>query len=346
MMPVPHAAPAKDAEAELRREIANQATAVEATLGDPALGSYVDRLAEAVAASGELLVTGMGASLHAGLVLASLLRGRGVRAWALPTSELLHYGGAMVVRPMLVLSQSGASVEVERLVAAPEGGLYGLTLDPDSPLGRVGAGVLPGGPERAYAATRSFTTTLTALLALAQRLGVPVRLQQLSPSLQAVPDEPEGLAAAVAGLAGAATLFVTGRGQLFGLAEYVALLVMELARLPCASLEAAQFRHGPREAAGEPLAVVALAAEGGTGDLVRRFAGEVASYGSPTVVLDAGGRPPARDGVVTLRVPRADEVAALLPLALAAQRLAVGLAEGRGVTPGLPVRSGKVTREE
>jgi len=332
--------------AELRREIGAQASAVEAVLRDAALGRYLDRFAAEVAASGELLVTGMGASLHAGLVLAALLRGRGVRAWALPASELLHYGEATEVRPTLVISQSGASVEVERLLERRGGGLHGLTLDPASPLGRASAGVVPGGPERAYAATRSFTTTLAALLGLAHRLGVPVRLEQLAGSLAAVPAEPAGLSAAAGALARAGTVFVTGRGPLQALAEYVALLMMELARLPCAPLEAAQFRHGPREAAGQALAVVALAAAGGTGGLVRRFAGEIHGAGSPTVLLDAGGAETAGDGPIVVRLAEADEIGALLPLAMAAQRLAVRLAQARGVTPGVPLRSEKVTREE
>lgn len=374
---------AVDATEELLREIAGQEAAVRATVEDAALGVFLDHLAERVRTSGELLVTGMGASLHAGSILAALLRADGWRAWALPTSELLHYASRLPVRPVLVVSQSGASVEIERLVARGDAGLFGLTLAPDSPLGRYAGGasaapvgppatgrsaaapaadvypgsglgsargaVIPGGVERAYAATRSFTTTMAALFALAARLGVPVDPVTLAASMRPAPGRSSAVAAeldeAIAALAGANAVFVTGRGPLYGLAEYVALLLMELARVPCAALEAAQFRHGPREAAGAGLAALALTARGPTTELVRRFASEVAGLGSPTVVLDAGD-PAHTAGVLTLTLPPAAELAAVLPMAVLAQRLAVGLAEAHGVRPGAPLHSSKVTREE
>jgi len=332
--------------AALRREIAGQREAVAMTLRDGALAWQLDALAADVRASGELLVTGMGASLHAGLVLAELLRQKGLRAWALPASELLHYGDALAVRPLLLISQSGASVEIERILARGREGVHALTLDAASPLGRFGAAVIPGGPERAYAATRSFTTTLAALYALAGRMGVEVDVRSVADTLAPALAALDALDEARAALQGVDAVFVTGRGPLHGLAEYVALLLMELTRVPCAALESAQFRHGPREAAGARLGVVALAARGRPGDLVRRFAAELADAGSPTVVLDAGGAPAAEGGAVSVALPASDELEAVLPMAVVAQRLAVALAEARGVTPGVPLRSEKVTREE
>ncbi len=332
--------------AALRREIAGQQEAVAMTLRDGALAWQLDALAADVRASGELLVTGMGASLHAGMILAELLREKGLRAWALPTSELLHYGEALAVRPLLLISQSGASVEIERMLARDRDGVHALTLDAASPLGRFGAAIIPGGPERAYAATRSFTTTLAALYGLAGRLGVKVDVRGLSDTLAPALAPLEALDAARAALQGVDAVFVTGRGPLHGLAEYVALLLMELTRVPCAALEAAQFRHGPKEAAGRRLGVVALAAQGGPGELVRNFASELSEAGSPTVLLDAGGAPAKAAAVVSVALPASDELAAVLPMAVTAQRLAVALAEARGITPGVPLRSEKVTREE
>ena len=332
--------------AALRREIAGQEEAVAMTLRDGALSWSLDALAADVRASGELLVSGMGASLHAGMILTQLLREKGVRAWALPTSELLHFGEALAVRPLLLISQSGASVEIERMLARAREGVHGLTLDVASPLGRFGAAVVPGGPERAYAATRSFTTTVAALYALAGRLGVQVDVQGLSESVGPALGPLSELEAARDALQGVDAVFVTGRGPLHGLAEYVALLLMELARLPCAALEAAQFRHGPKEAAGRRLGVLALAAQGEAGDLVRRFASELAEAGSPTVLLDAGAAPAVGGAVTTMTLPAADGLGAVLPMAVAAQQLAVALTEARGIAPGVPLRSEKVTREE
>jgi fructoselysine-6-P-deglycase FrlB-like protein len=341
-----HAARELEMGAALRREIGGQREMVARTLRDAALAWQLDALAADVRASGELLVTGMGSSLHAGQIVTQVLRRKGIRAWALATSELLHYGEAVPVRPLLLVSQSGASVEIERLLARGREGVHALTLDPASPLGRFGAAVIPGGPERAYAATRSFTTTVAALFALASRLGVGIELEELAPSMEPALGELAHLDTALDRLQRAEAIFVTGRGPLHGLAEYVALVLMELARLPCAALESAQFRHGPLEAAGERLAVLALTARGSTGGLVRRFANELAHAGSPTVVLDAGGEAPPAGAVVSVGLPGTEEAGAVLPLAVVAQRLAVALAEARGIRPGVPLRSEKITREE
>lgn len=360
--------------AALRREIAGQAGALEATLHDSALAWEMDALAADVRASGELLIAGMGASHHAGQIAATVLRAAGLRVWALAASEQLHYGAALPVRPLLLVSRSGASIEIARLLQHGGAGLYGLTLDPESPLGRAGAGIVPGGPERGLPATRSFTSTLAALLVLAGKLGVAVDARELAPSLEPALAQLPRLLQAAARLREVDAIAVTGRGPLAGLAGYAALLLSELTRAPCLALDAGQFRHGPFEAAGSRLGVVALAAAGGTGELVRTLVGELAGAGSPAVLIDAadvatgaaaaaapageaalsGRSSPAVDGVApparpapagdVLRVglPRVDETAAALPLAVVVQRLAVALAEARGIPPGVPLRSSKV----
>ena len=61
----------------------------------------------------------------------------------------------------------------------------------------------------------------------------------------------------------------------------------------------------------------------------------------------SGAVPGAVGGAVTtMALPAADGLGAVLPMAVAAQRLAVALAESRGIEPGVPLRSEKVTREE
>lgn len=340
-----------DATRELWREIRGQPDAVRHVLDDPDLRSGLAALAAEVRAGGELLLSGMGASLHAAEAVASLLRAQGVRAWTLPTSELLHYGASLPVAPLLLISQSGASAEIVRLLERRPDGVHGLTLDPGSPLAARGGLVMPGGPERAFAATRSFTSTIAALAMLAGELGVAVDLAGMPGALQRALDQEGRVAPLVEAYQGTTALFFTGRGPLHGLANYAALLLMEMCRLPAAGLESAQLRHGPLEVGGPDLAVTAFAADGATRDLTLRLARDVAATGAGSVVLDASRRDDAGDGgdgAGVLRwpleaLPEADAVA---PLAAVSQLAAYRLAQARGIAPGVPLRSSKVTREE
>lgn len=340
-----------DATRELWREIRGQPDAVRRVLDDPDLGAGLAGLAAEVGAGGELLLSGMGASLHAAEAAASLLRAQGVRAWTLPTSELLHYGADLPEAPLLLISQSGASAEIVRLLEGRPGGVHGLTLDPGAPLAARGGLVMPGGPERAFAATRSFTSTVAALAMLAREVGAPVDLAGMPDALQRALDEEDRVAPLVEAYQGSTALFFTGRGPLHGLANYAALLIMEMCRLPAAGLEAAQLRHGPLEVGRPELAVTAFAADGPTRDLILRLARDVAATGARSVLLDAS-RGDAADGgegeANVLRwpleaLPEADAVA---PLAVVVQLAAYRLARARGIAPGVPLRSSKVTREE
>jgi fructoselysine-6-P-deglycase FrlB-like protein len=92
---------------------------------------------------------------------------------------------------LLVTSQSGRSGEILRLIDAGLAGprAIGLTMEADSPLARalpslVGA----GGPERAYAATRSQLIALAQHAALLEALGADIG--EIVAVLEAGPERP------------------------------------------------------------------------------------------------------------------------------------------------------------
>lgn len=338
----------------LLNEIMGQPEACLAVTRDPDVNGMLDELAAEVREHGRLLITGMGASCHVGEILASTLRQAGCQAWSVPTSELLHYGLSSVQSPLLILSQSGASAEVVNLLEQTRAHLptRGLCLDADSPLAAAGACILPGGLEKPFAATRSFSTTLTALLALAHRLNAVDR----SPI-----DAIEAMRPIFAGglelirpiarhLGTCRTLVASGRGPLVGLANATALLLMEVSRLPVLGLEAAQLRHGPIEMLGEGTGVVLFNAEGETAPLIERLGNDVVDTGSKVVVFDASGYADGEED--SGRIRRIDspstlpEALATLPLIATSQLLAYELAVARNIEPGTPLRSHKVTREE
>lgn len=340
-----------DLSKELWREIQDQPITTQRVLDDPALQQQIEELARKVESSGELLISGMGASLHAGESVASLLRLQGYKAWTLPTSELVHYAPQLGVTPVLLISQSGESAEILHFLEQKPEVAFGLTLNSDSPLAAQRCLVLPGGPERAFAATRSFTSTVAALLMLAQQLGASVDLAGIPHALERALEREKQFDLMLDTLRGNQTLFFTGRGPLHGLANYVALMFMELCRIPSFGMEAAQLRHGPLEVGQQGVAVTAFKAVGGTGTLITKLVRDFAETGSHSILVDAS-EPPTEaldetyGSVLHVRVEAAPEADAILPLSIPSQLVAYKLAQARKITPGVPLRSSKVTREE
>ena len=144
-------------------------------------------------------------------------------------------------------------------------------------------------------------------------------------------------------------LVVSGRGPLAGLANAAALLVMEVSRIPTLGLEAAQLRHGPIEMLGKDTGVLLLNAAGPTADLIERLYEDTRNTGSAVVLFDASGSHPESESTRDQRVTTSGELAeslASLPLIAMSQLLAFELALNRGIEPGTPLRSSKITREE
>ena len=117
----------------------------------------------------------MGASHAAARIVEPLYRSLGIDAIALPLSEQLAAPLSIAGKAVLVTSQSGESAEVARWFATEtqRRHVFGLTLDGGSQLARtVPSLVASGGPETAFAATRSLTVTLALHLAVLARLGL------------------------------------------------------------------------------------------------------------------------------------------------------------------------------
>lgn len=333
--------PAGSGRAAIEAEMARQA-------GD-ALSSFAgaaaraEEIAGSLARTGRLLMLGMGASHALNRTVEPFFRDRGIEALALPLSEQLDQPLPLAGRTVIVVSQSGESAEVVRWLgpARPGAEAFGLTMDPRSTL----AAGLPclvgtGGVETGFAATRSVLVGLALYGAVLSALGADA-----APMLDALrAPVPADAAGALHALAGARCVVTSGR-RLAGLAEGLALGLVELSRVPAFALQGGQFRHGPMEMLGPGVGAVFFRGADGTGALVGRLAEAVAEAGSPAVVLDASGEAPAA-GTVTLSVGRREGLAgpaALIPLS---QRLMLDFAATRVEDVGRPLRTSKVTRIE
>ncbi len=320
-------------DAEMARQHSDAARSIEAN------GEMARRVAASLAKTRSLLMLGMGASHYANRIVEPLYRSLGIESWAATAADFIEAPLPVLARTALIVSQSGESGEVARLVELTAGAdAFGMTLDPESRLGRslpclVGA----GGGEIAFAATRSLFVTLALharlLSAISGDMGMTAIPQPASPALDS----------ALAALATCPTIAVSGHGALRGMSEAAALMLMELGRLAALGFEIAQFRHGPLELLSPDVGVVLLRDAGGDEASLHDVAQAALGAGGPLVVFDCSGKPPI-DGATTLPFPAERKLAAVFAMLPTLQRLVIEIAARRVERVGEPVRSTKITR--
>jgi glucosamine--fructose-6-phosphate aminotransferase (isomerizing) len=305
---------------------------------------------------GLILLTGMGSSYYALYPACIALNERGVPAFMLETSELLHYHlGLVSERTLLVLiSQSGETVEGLRLLDAIRGGalVMSITNNEASSIARCSDLSLPmlagqeGGP-----ASKSYTASLIVLLLCAMALTTGVDPQTVQ-SLHAAIDALEGYlreweertANLSAFLAGSERLALLARGPSLASAAAGSLIVEEVAKVQGRAMSAGQFRHGPLEIAAPGFAAFVFAMSGKTQSLNLRLAHDIARFGGKVVLVGDAASPEER--AFHLALPTLDELCAPLAEIAPLQLLARQMALDKGLTPGQFDKAGKVTREE
>lgn len=325
----------------LEREMARQHA--DALASFESAGGLAARAAAALRQRRRVLLLGMGGSHAVNRIVEGEYRALGIAAWAVPLSEQLYSPLDLGDTVVIVASQSGESAEVVRILPALAGhqAAYGMTLEPDSTLGRALPSLIgSGGTEHAFAATRSLMVTLALHLGVLAALGLDPAAALDALQTRARLD----VADAVKLMRSCKCLVYSGR-SLRGLAEATALSTMELARMPAYALEGGQLRHGPLEVLGPSLGVVHFCADEPAAPLVAGLAADTVAGGSPTLVIDTSGSEELHADLI-LRLPKAGGIAAALAMLPTAQRLAIGLAGQRVSDLGVPLRTTKITRSE
>jgi len=208
---------------------------------------------------------------------------------------------------------------------------------------------LAAGPERAVAATKTYTTSLLALvrLSLALRPASPDEQAQVQLVPEAVAAALETAAAAEVAareLAGADRCVVLGRGFEYATAREWALKIKELARVFADPYSAADFLHGPIAIVEPGVPVLAVAPAGraaaGLTEILERLRADGAEdlvLSDEPALLALGRRSlPLPGGVPEWLRP----IVSIVPGQLFAYHLAVA----RGLDPEAPRGLAKVTR--
>lgn len=289
-----------------------------------------------------------GSSDHAavyGRYLAELASGRPA-ALAAPSLQTLYgadvdYDGWLVV----ALSQSGATPEVGtvmRRMRSAGARTVAIVNDEASPLAEAAELVigLGAGAERAVPATKTVTTELIAVAAVAAALGrLPfdrAQLEELPGAVSDVMAWPEPAVALAGRWVEAQRTFVVARGLLLAAALETALKIKETTGVLAEGLSAADLRHGPIAATGPGAPVLAIDGGGPASADMREIARLATERGADV----AHCAPGEADLPLPGRIP---EALSVVTATVRGQQLALALAEAHGVDPDAPAGLSKVT---
>jgi glucosamine--fructose-6-phosphate aminotransferase (isomerizing) len=226
--------------------------------------------ARMLARADDVLVIGCGSTHYLAMTAAALLRDAGLRAWPLPSSELIPSSQRQLVAPertvVLAISRSGTTTETTRAVQhCREVGVkqvIAVTCDAESTLAGQADLVLaaPEAQEQSVAQTRSFSTMTVMVSALAGAVAEADLLQ-----MRVLPDAAEKALSSsgtvMASLARSPDLdsfYFLGSGPLFGVASEGMLKLKEMSLTTSEAYHSMEFRHGPMSMCGSNTGVISL----------------------------------------------------------------------------------------
>lgn len=270
-------------------------------------------------------------------------------------SLTVYYGAELDMSgcTALALSQSGRTpdvVEYARRVKKRGAYTVAITNDPSSELAQVADAVLElrAGPERAVAATKTYTNQLAALGLLAahaagEGAAFADEVRSVAGAMPQLILSVESRIANVAiPFAYAGRMFVVGRGAEFATAREIALKLLETCRIAAEPLTATDLAHGPVAAIDSLFPVWAIASDDATLPAVLE-AVERAREAGATVVASGSAADAVAGAQYVLASPPASPLLAPLLSILPGQVFAGALARARGLDPDTPRGLSKVT---
>ncbi|MGI5125543.1 glutamine--fructose-6-phosphate transaminase (isomerizing) [Pseudonocardia sp. CA-107938] len=292
-------------------------------------------------------ILGCGTACYAGELGAQLIEDLArVPANAEPASEF-RYRNPVVEPDTLYVAVSQSGETIDTLAAVQElqrkgGRVIGIINVVGSTIARqVDGGIyLHAGPEMSVAATKSFTSTVTAFVLLALHLG---RMRDLSPSdgrriiagLQRLPEQiteilqTEGHIADVAkGVAQAASVMFVGRRRGWPVAREGAQKLKEVSYVHAEAYPSAELKHGPLALISPEMPTVAIVPDDDLLDKNTSTLSEIKARKGPVIALAHRELPVEiadRTIVVPRNEPELDPILLSIPLQLLAYHAAVVL---------------------
>jgi glucosamine--fructose-6-phosphate aminotransferase (isomerizing) len=281
----------------------------------------------------EVLLLGMGTSLHAAMVGEHVIEDwAGIPARAIDASEFRYRRPTFGPNTLaVVITQSGETADtlVGLQLAKARGALtVAVTNVVASSAARDadGAIYLHSGPEIGVASTKTFLAHLVSLYLLGLRLATvngrvsPERRKELVKALRALPEQVRGIldrdpeiAALAHRYSGYRNFMFAGRGLGHAVALEGALKLKEISYVHAEGTTGGELKHGPIALLDDKFPVVAICTESPTKDKMVSNVHEMVARNAPVLALVTEGDP-SLEGVATDRfaMPAAEEASSAI----------------------------------
>lgn len=247
----------------------------------------------------------------------------------------------------VAVSQSGASpdiVEMSRSARNSGALTLAVTNDRNSALAQTCTATLDihAGPELSVAATKTFVTSVAALLALIAEWKDDDALRAALRRL------PEQLARAAeidwadlrVALNGAGSLYTLGRGPASAISGEAALKFKEISQIHAESYSSAEVLHGPVSIVGKGFPVLALAARDAAETVVAEIADQIAAKGAQVFITSDKASTAQHLPFVATGHPMTDPLTLIVSFYATIERFA----REAGIDPDQPRHLRKVTQ--
>lgn len=299
-----------------------------------------------------IVLTGMGASLHAVHPLRVRLVRSGRTAFVVETAELIHAQSALLDARTLVIavSQSGRSAETVELLniadrKASRPFIIGVTNGADSPLAqRADARIVIRAGSEHSVSCKTYLSTLAALEWLGAMLcgedtaPILAELRLAAPAVKAYYGDWQTKVDQLAGeFSNLRHLFLTGRGTSLAAVSTGAIILKESTRIQAEGMSTPEFRHGLFELINPGLYALVFAGEAAMAPLNESLVKDIRRMGGRAVLIGENAAPGP------FRLPALPERLRPMVEMLPVQLLSLALAALAGHVPGNFERAAKVT---
>lgn len=253
---------------------------------------------------------------------------------------------------VIAISQSGQSPDIVGVIeeARQQGALtVALSNDAASPLAAAAEHVinLHSGPEKAVAATKTYTTSLAAIAllshAISQSDAAFQAVEQVAAVMESITGQADAIIAASERYRYMEACVVVSRGYNYATSYEIALKLKELTYILAEPYSSADFRHGPVALVAHGFPVIAILPEGPSFAEMLRFLAELKQRGAELIVVSAQDEALAL-AQTPLRVPSGlAEWVSPLALVMPGQLFALGLTIAKGYDVDQPRNIQKVT---
>jgi glucosamine--fructose-6-phosphate aminotransferase (isomerizing) len=264
---------ASEGDKRMLLEILNQPNAWAATLD--VVKARADHLLELAQGIDEVVFTGCGSGLNAGVAIAPAFQHfTGIRARAVPAAEILFFPETVFVEKgrylVISISRSGSTTEtVKAQDVANSRGMQTLAITcfPDSPLAHQSSQALV--LEAANEASVTTTQSLTSMILCGQAISAIIsknaeylrQLEQLPQLGQSMMDRHHDLGRRVGENETLIRFGFVASGSLRGVARESQLKVKEMTLLPSDSYPLLDYRHGPKATVDEHALITVLSSD-------------------------------------------------------------------------------------